>query len=238
MYSAIEVKKSKVVEQHFEILYEDNHLLAVNKPSGVLVQPDKSGEDALEQLLKIYIKEKYNKPGEVFLGVCHRIDRPVSGVVVFAKTSKALVRMNEMFKTKEVQKTYLAVVQDAPSETNAHLTHWMKKDERRNISRAYDEQIQGALKSELDYTMIKSIDRYHLLEVNPHTGRHHQIRAQLSKIGSPIKGDIKYGSKRTNKDGSIHLHARKISFVHPVKKEQIEIVAPVPNETVWKAFGI
>jgi 23S rRNA pseudouridine1911/1915/1917 synthase len=226
------------VEQHFEILYEDNHLLAVNKPSGVLVQPDKSGEDALEQLLKLYIKEKHNKPGEVFLGVCHRIDRPVSGVVVFAKTSKALVRMNEMFKTKEVQKTYLAVVQEAPAETQAHLTHWMKKDERKNISRAYNEQIQGALKSELDYIVIKSIDRYHLLEVNPHTGRHHQIRAQLSKIGSPIKGDIKYGSKRTNKDGSIHLHAHKISFVHPVKKERIEIVAPVPNETVWKAFGV
>ncbi len=226
------------MEQHFEILYEDNHLLAVNKPSGVLVQPDKSGEDALEQLLKLYIKEKHNKPGEVFLGVCHRIDRPVSGVVVFAKTSKALVRMNEMFKTKEVQKTYLAVVQEAPAETQAHLTHWMKKDERKNISRAYNEQIQGALKSELDYIVIKSIDRYHLLEVNPHTGRHHQIRAQLSKIGSPIKGDIKYGSKRTNKDGSIHLHAHKISFVHPVKKERIEIVAPVPNETVWKAFGV
>lgn len=221
-----------------EILYEDNHLIAVNKPSGVLVQPDKGGDKALEQLLKEYIAHKYNKPGEVFLGVCHRIDRPVSGVVIFARTSKALVRMNEMFKTKEVKKTYWAVVANIPEKLSGHLVHWLKKNEQKNMSHAYDTEVKGSSRSELDYKWLKSIDRYHLLEVNPHTGRHHQIRLQLSKINCPIKGDVKYGSKRTNPDGRIHLHARKAEFLHPVKKEPVSITAPVPDEVVWKAFGM
>ncbi|MFN8287081.1 MAG: RNA pseudouridine synthase [Chitinophagales bacterium] len=219
-----------------EILYEDNHILAVNKPAGVLVQPDKKGDEALEQILKQYIKEKYNKPGEVFLGVCHRIDRPVSGVVLFARTSKALVRLNEMFKGREVTKTYWAVVQSKPPHQGDHLTHWLKKDEQKNISRAYDHEVKGAALCELEYRWLASSDNYFLVEVNPLTGRHHQIRVQLSKIGCSIKGDIKYGAKRTNKDGSIHLHARRVQFMHPVKKEQVIITAPVPDEVVWKAF--
>lgn len=219
-----------------EILYEDNHLLAVNKPAGVLVQPDKKGAESLEQMLKAHIKDKYKKPGEVFLGVCHRIDRPVSGIVLFAKTSKALIRINEMFQKKEIRKTYWAVVADKPKVLSDTLTHYLKKDEKKNMSRAYDEEVKGSSKSSLDYYYISSSQTYHLLEINPHTGRHHQIRAQLSKMGCPIKGDVKYGSKRTNPDGSIHLHARKIEFEHPVKKEPVVIEAPAPNEVVWNAL--
>lgn len=221
-----------------KILYEDNHILAINKPSGVLVQPDKKGDAALEDLAKEYIAHKYNKPGEVFLGVCHRIDRPVSGVVLLARTSKALVRLNEMFKTKEIKKTYWAVVANMPTLPSAHLVHWLKKNEQKNMSHAYDQEVKGALKCELDYKWLKSIDNYHLLEVNPHTGRHHQIRLQLSKIGCPIKGDVKYGARRGNGDGSIHLHARQIEFMHPIKKEPVKITAPVPTEVVWKALGV
>lgn len=219
-----------------EILYEDNHIIAVNKPSGVLVQPDKQGSLALEEMVKDYIKQKYNKPGDVFLGVCHRIDRPVSGVVIFAKTSKALARINEMFKNKEIKKTYWAVVAAMPPALSGHLVHWLKKNEQKNISYAHEQQVSGSLKSELEYKWLKSIENYHLLEINPHTGRHHQIRVQLSKIGSPIKGDTKYGTGRGNKDRRIHLHSRKAEFIHPVKKEKIEIIAPVPQEKVWMAF--
>lgn len=218
-----------------EILFEDNHLLAVNKPAGILVQPDKTGGDALEVLLKQYIKETYNKPGEVFLGVCHRIDRPVSGVVLFAKTSKALIRINEMFQKKEIRKTYWAVVADKPNSLSGTLTHWLKKDERKNISRAYDHEVTGSSKCVLDYRFLGSSKSYHLLEINPHTGRHHQIRVQLASMGCPIKGDVKYGSKRTNAGGGIHLHARKIEFEHPVKKEPIVIMAPLPQDVVWQA---
>ena len=221
-----------------EILYEDNHIIAVNKPAGVLVQPDKKGDAALEQILKEYISHKYNKPGEVFLGVCHRIDRPVSGVVLFARTSKALVRLNEMFKAKEVKKTYWAVVANRPEQLEGHLIHWLKKNEQKNISHAYDTHVKGTLQCELDYKWLKSSERYHLLEINPHTGRHHQIRVQLSKIGCPIKGEVKNGARRGNGDGSIHLHARKIAFLHPIKKEMIEITAITPNEVVWRAFGV
>lgn len=221
-----------------QILYEDNHLIAINKPSGVLVQPDKNDSVALETVVKEYIRNKYNKPGEVFLGVCHRIDRPVSGVVVLARTSKALVRLNDMFKSREVKKTYWAVVANMPSEQSAHLVHWLKKNEQKNQSHAYNHEIKGSLKCELDYKWLKSIDNYHLLEVNPITGRHHQIRLQLSKIGCPIKGDVKYGAKRGNGDGSIHLHARQIEFIHPVQKLNVVISAPVPDETVWKAFAL
>ncbi len=222
-----------------EILFEDNHLIAVNKPSGILVQPDKSNDDSLEVSVKQYIKSKYQKPGEVFLGVCHRIDRPVSGVVVLAKTSKALARMNEMFKNKEVNKTYWAAVEKMPAEKEGTLIHWLKKNEQKNISRAWNKEIPGTLRCELHYLWLKSIDNYHLLEINPFTGRHHQIRVQLSAMGCPIKGDVKYGARRGNRDGSIHLHARKVEFIHPVKKEQIEITAPVPaGDNVWKAFGL
>ncbi|MBL7778193.1 MAG: RNA pseudouridine synthase [Chitinophagales bacterium] len=222
--------------QELNILFEDNHLLIVNKPAGMLVQPDKGGEPALEQLAKQYIKAKYQKPGEVFLGVCHRIDRPVSGVVVLAKTSKALVRLNEMFKTREVKKTYWAVVESAPAQSKATLIHWLKKDEQKNISRGYDNEVKGSSRCELSYKLLGKSDNYYLLEVNPITGRHHQIRVQLSGIGCSIKGDIKYKAKRTNKDGSIHLHARAISFFHPVRKEEISITAPVPADAVWKFF--
>lgn len=220
-----------------EILFEDNHFIAVNKPAGVLVQPDKGTDASLEVLVKEYIKHQYNKPGEVFLGVCHRIDRPVSGVVIMARTSKALVRMNEMFKTKEVKKTYWAVVENLPAETEGTLIHWLKKDEKKNLSRVWDKEVPGTLRCELHYKWLKSIDHYHLLEINPLTGRHHQIRAQLSAIGCAIKGDVKYHAKRGNRDGSIHLHARKVEFIHPVKKEPIEITAPVPVDNVWKAVS-
>lgn len=225
-----------MLQETIDVLYEDNHLLIVNKPAGVLVQPDKKGDRALEEILKDYIKQKYNKPGEVFLGVCHRIDRPVSGVVVFARTSKALIRMNELFKGRDVHKTYWAVVENQPKETEGTLINWMKKDEQKNLSRAYDKEVSGSSRCELHYRLLDASDKYFLLEVNPVTGRHHQIRVQLSKIGCSIKGDIKYGAKRTNKDGSIHLHARKIEFIHPVKNEPLTITAPVPDEVIWKFF--
>ena len=225
-----------MLQETIDVLYEDNHLLIVNKPAGVLVQTDKKGDRALEEILKDYIKQKYNKPGEVFLGVCHRIDRPVSGVVVFARTSKALIRMNELFKGRDVHKTYWAVVENQPKETEGTLINWMKKDEQKNLSRAYDKEVPGSSRCELHYRLLGASDKYFLLEVNPVTGRHHQIRVQLSKIGCSIKGDIKYGAKRTNKDGSIHLHARKIEFIHPVKNEPLVITAPVPDEVIWKFF--
>ncbi|MES2621688.1 MAG: RluA family pseudouridine synthase [Bacteroidota bacterium] len=220
-----------------DILFEDNHLIAVNKPGGVLVQPDKTDGESLEVLMKEFIKAKYNKPGEVFLGVCHRIDRPVSGVVLLARTSKALVRMNEMFKSKEMKKTYWAVVEKKPEKLEGTLVHWLKKNETKNISRVWDKEVPGSLRCELHYKWLKSIDNYHLLEIDLMTGRHHQIRTQLSAIGCPIKGDVKYFAKRGNRNGSIHLHARKVAFVHPVKKEPVEITAPVPEDNVWKAFG-
>lgn len=203
----------------------------------MLVQPDKKGDVALEDVMKRYIKDKYEKPGEVFLGVCHRIDRPVSGVVVLARTSKALVRLNNMFKTREVKKTYWAVVENAPEPVEGHLIHWLRKDEQKNVSRAYTEEVKGSQRCELYYKLIGKSNRYFLLEVNPFTGRHHQIRVQLSKIGCSIKGDVKYGAKRTNKDGRIHLHARQIEFIHPVKKEPVVVTAPVPDEVVWKAVS-
>jgi 23S rRNA pseudouridine1911/1915/1917 synthase len=220
--------------KELEVIYEDNHLIAVNKPSGVLVQPDKSGDAALEDLIKEYIKDKYQKPGDVFIGVCHRIDRPVSGVVLFAKTSKALVRINEMFRKREIQKTYWAVVENSPEEKEGRLTHWLLKDEKKKLSKAHNHEVKYALKSELDYKWIANSDRYFLLEILPHTGRHHQIRAQLSKIGCSIKGDVKYGAKRSNPDGSICLHARFLKFTHPTSKEEVSVVAPVPTDRLWQ----
>lgn len=219
-----------------EVLYEDNHIIAVNKKPSDIVQGDKTGDRPLGEFVKDYIKKKYNKPGDVFLGVVHRLDRPVSGVILFARTSKALSRLNELFRSKQVQKTYWAVVKNKPNPTKDTLLHYLKKNQQKNKSTAFNREEDGTLKSELSYQLIKSLDNYHLLEVLPKTGRHHQIRVQLSKIGSPIKGDIKYGSDRTNKDASIHLHARKIEFIHPVKKEPISIIASPPKkDAIWKA---
>jgi 23S rRNA pseudouridine1911/1915/1917 synthase len=216
-----------------DILYEDNHIIAINKPIGVMVQSDKAGNKGLDDMVKEYLRVKYNKKGEAFLGVAHRIDRPVSGVVLFAKRSKPLKRLNEMFREKEIKKTYWAVVENKPKELSGHLVHWLKKNEQKNISTGYDHEVKGTSKCELDYKWIKSSDNYHLLEINPHTGRHHQIRVQLSKMGWPIKGDVKYGARRGNKDGSIHLHARKVEFKHPATDQPMMIEAPAPNEVVW-----
>ncbi len=221
------------MENKIEVLYEDNHIIAVNKRPSDIVQGDKTGDTPLSEFVKQYIKEKYHKPGEVFVGTVHRIDRPVSGIVLFAKTSKALARLNQMFQSKEIQKTYWAVVKNKPQTIKGKLIHYLKKNEAKNMSRAYEKEQQGALRSELDYELILSLDNYHLLEITPHTGRHHQIRVQLSTIKCPIKGDIKYGFDRTNKDASIHLHARKIEFIHPVKKELVTIIAPPPNDSIW-----
>ncbi|MFY9310532.1 MAG: RluA family pseudouridine synthase [Bacteroidia bacterium] len=219
-----------------EILFEDNHIIAVNKRPSDIVQGDKTGDTPLSDFVKQYIKHKYNKPGEVFVGTVHRIDRPVSGVVLFAKTSKALTRLNQMFQGKEIQKTYWAVVKNKPASAEGKLVHYLIKNEAKNMSKAFDKEISGSLRSELDYKLIASSDKYHLLEIKPHTGRHHQIRVQLSKMGWPIKGDLKYGFDRSNKDASIHLHARKVEFIHPVKKEPVTIVAPPPDEVLWNAF--
>jgi 23S rRNA pseudouridine1911/1915/1917 synthase len=219
-----------------EVLYEDNHIIAVNKRPSDIVQGDKTGDTPLSEFVKQYIKERYQKPGEVFLGTVHRLDRPVSGIVLFARTSKSLARLNEMFRTKEIQKTYWAVVKNRPPKPEGHLVNYLIKNEAKNMSKAFDSPRPGALHCELDYKLIYSSDNYYLLEVNPHTGRHHQIRVQLSAMGCPIKGDLKYGFARSNPDGSIHLHARKVEFIHPVKKEPVVIVADPPKEVLWSEF--
>ena len=219
-----------------DVLFEDNHLLIVNKRASDIVQGDKTGDMPLVEIMKEYIAEKYKKPGNVFLGVVHRIDRPVSGVLIFAKTSKALSRMTEVFRTRNVQKIYWAVVKNRPQKPEDTLVHYLLKNEKNNLSKAYKEEIKGSKRSELHYKILCSSDRYHLLEVLPYTGRHHQIRSQLSKIGCSIKGDLKYGSERSNPDASIHLHARKIIFEHPVTHETIAVTAPVPEENLWMAF--
>ena len=224
------------MEYKLEVLYEDNHIIAVNKHPSDIVQGDKTGDTPLSDFVKQYIKEKYNKPGDVFVGTVHRIDRPVSGIVLFAKTSKALTRLNQMFQTKEIQKTYWAVVKNKPKNIIGTLVHYLRKNEQKNMSKAFEKETPGALRSELEYELICSSDNYQLLEVKPHTGRHHQIRVQLSSMGCPIKGDLKYGFDRSNKDKSIHLHARKVEFIHPVKKEVIVIIAPPPNEVLWNEF--
>jgi 23S rRNA pseudouridine1911/1915/1917 synthase len=219
-----------------KILFEDNHLIAINKTAGEIVQGDKTGDMPMSDVIKDYLKEKLNKPGSAFIGVVHRIDRPVSGIVIFAKTSKALVRMNELFREKKIKKTYWAVVKNHPPEESGTLIHYLKKDEAKNKSKSYDHEVPGSLRSWLDYRVIGKSDNYYLLEVAPETGRHHQIRVQLAAIGCPIKGDLKYGFPRSNSDASIHLHARKIDFIHPVRKEAVSLIAPVPNEVVWQHF--
>lgn len=220
----------------FEVIYEDNHLLVVNKAPGILVQGDATGDVPLAELCKAYIKKKFNKPGDVFLGVVHRLDRPVSGVVVLARTSKALERMNALFREKETKKTYYAIVAKKPAKESGTLIHWLVKDEQKNKTTAYAQARNGALRSELSYSLIGSGGGHWLLEVSPVTGRPHQIRVQLASMGCVIKGDLKYGDNTANDDGSICLHARRLSFVHPVKKESISIEAPIPDRGLWKYF--
>ena len=219
-----------------DVVYEDNHLIIVNKSSSEIVQGDKTGDKPLAEMVKEYITQKYHKPGNVFLGVVHRLDRPVSGLVVFARTSKALARLNEMFRTKEVHKTYWAIVGNCPSAEEGELVHWLVRNEKQNKSYAYDKEKPEAKKAILDYKLIGRSERYFLLEVDLKTGRHHQIRCQLAKMGCPIKGDLKYGSPRSNPDGSICLHARRVRFVHPVSKQEIDVTAPVPEGNLWHSF--
>ncbi|WP_299249101.1 RluA family pseudouridine synthase [uncultured Aquimarina sp.] len=229
---------SKIVsnKSNLQVLYEDNHLIIVNKRAGDIVQGDKTGDKPLSDIVKEYIAEKYNKPGAVYLGVVHRLDRPTSGIVVFARTSKALPRLNKLFANKEAKKTYWAVVKNTPLKDNDTLTHWLKRNPKQNKSYAHKNEVPDSKRAILDYQIIKKLDNYCILEVDLHTGRHHQIRSQLSSIGSVIKGDLKYGANRSNKDGSIHLHARKLTFIHPVKKEPLTIIAPPPSDPIWNCI--
>jgi len=220
-----------------QVLYEDNHLLIINKPAGVLVQGDITGDIPLVEMAKAYIGKKYGKPGDVFLGVVHRLDRPVSGVVVFARTSKALERMNALFRNKETQKTYWAIVTTRPTQPEGTLVHWLVKDEKKNKTTAYSYETTNGLRSELNYKVIDNKKGLYLVEVNPITGRSHQIRVQLASMGCPIAGDVKYGSDVSSPDGSIALHARKLSFIHPVKKEPLTILAQLPQNDWWKPFA-
>lgn len=217
-----------------QVIYEDNHIIIVSKRSGEIVQGDKTGDRTLADDVKQYVKEKYAKPGNVFLGVVHRLDRPVWGLVVFAKTSKALSRLNDMFRTGDVHKTYWAITQNCPAEPEAVLTDWISRNEKQNKSYVYDHEVPGSKKAMLHYKVIGRSDNYTLVEVNLMTGRHHQIRCQLANIGCPIKGDLKYGARRSNPDGSISLLARKIEFVHPVSKEKIYAEAPLPDDRLWR----
>jgi len=219
-----------------DILFEDNHLIIVNKKPSEIVQADKTGDQPLSEYIKQYLKIKYEKQGNVFLGVIHRIDRPVSGIVIFAKTGKALERMNKILHDRKINKIYWAVVKNKPDEINGHLVHYLQKDRQKNKVRIFNNERQGALKAELNYWYVKSSNHYHLLKVELLTGRPHQIRAQLAFIGCPIKGDLKYGFPRSNEDASIHLHARKVVFVHPVNNKEIEIVARPPDESLWNFF--
>jgi len=219
------------------VVYEDNHVIIVYKESGEIVQGDKTGDIPLSETVKDYIKEKYHKPGNVFLGVVHRLDRPVAGLVVFARTSKALSRLNEMFRKGEVHKTYWAITQNEPADEQGTLTNWMTRNEKQNKSYAYDREVPGAKKAVLNYRVIGHSDHYHLLEITLLTGRHHQIRCQLSHIGCPIKGDLKYGARRSNSDGSISLLSHRVQFTHPVSGKDIDIVSPLPDDALWQSFG-
>lgn len=229
-------KAVRTTLSNIEILFEDNHLLIINKRSGDLVQGDQTGDVCLLEILKDYLKKKYNKPGNVFLGLVHRLDRPTSGVVVYAKTSKALTRMSELFKNRETQKTYWAVVKNLPPKLSDELIHFLKKNPKNNTAKVYTKEVPESKKAHLRYTLIAKSDQYQLLEVALFTGRHHQIRAQLAHIGCPIKGDLKYGFDRSNPDGGIHLHARKLSFVHPVSKDLLQLTAPCPKDSLWQHF--
>ncbi len=219
-----------------QVLYEDNHIIIVNKESGEIVQGDKTGDVPLSDIVKQYIKETHAKPGAVFLGVVHRLDRPVSGVVVFAKTSKALTRLNNMFRDGEIHKTYWALCSNRPEKIEGELDNWLVRNEKQNKSYVYDKEKPNAKRARLHYQVIGATDRYTLIEVHLMTGRHHQIRSQLAHIGCPIKGDLKYGAKRSNPDGSISLLARRVEFIHPVSKEKIIVEAPLPNDNIWKSI--
>jgi 23S rRNA pseudouridine1911/1915/1917 synthase len=225
----------KSTASNVQVLYEDNHLLAINKRVGDIVQGDKTGDVPLSEVVKEYLKEKYKKEGNVFLGVTHRLDRPTTGIVIFAKTSKALPRLNVLFAEKEAKKTYWAIVKNRPEKDADTLVHWLKRNTQQNKSYAYSKEVQDSKKAILEYKVLKELDRFFLLEIDLKTGRHHQIRAQLAAIGCIIKGDLKYGADRSNADGGIHLHARELSFVHPVKKEMIHLLAPLPKDPVWDA---
>ena len=220
-----------------QVIYEDNHIIIVNKQSGEIVQGDKTGDTPLSDIVKAYLKEKYHKPGDALLGVVHRLDRPVSGVVVFAKTSKALTRLNKMFSGGEVHKTYWAITKNAPKEVEGTLEHWLVRNEKQNKSYAYAKEKPRSKHAVLKYRLLGKTDNYHLIEVELLTGRHHQIRCQLAAMGCPIKGDLKYGAKRSNPDGSISLMSRKVEFVHPVSKETVCVEAPVPNDNIWKTIA-
>jgi len=218
------------------IIFEDNHLLVINKDAGVLVQGDKTGDTPLSDLAKAYVKEKYQKPGEVFMGVIHRIDRPVSGLVLMARTSKALERMNEQFKNRAIEKKYLAVVRNRPAANAGNLVHWLIKNPETNVTKAYEKEVPNTMRSELNYKLIGELDGFYLLEVNPITGRPHQIRVQLASMNCPIVGDNKYGYPRGNKDKSICLHAYQVKFMHPVKKEEMQLFAALPQDNFWQKF--
>lgn len=223
-------------KNNLQILHEDNHIIVINKRVGDIVQGDKTGDKPLSEVVKEYLKDKYNKPGEVFLGVVHRLDRPTTGIVVFAKTSKALERLNKMFSERETKKTYWAIVKNKPPKNEDNLIHFLKRNEKNNTSKAHLKEVPECKKASLDYKIIKELNHYFGLEINLHTGRHHQIRAQLQAIGCPIKGDLKYGFDRSNPDGGIHLHARKLVFIHPVTKQELTLVAPTPDDVIWNAF--
>jgi 23S rRNA pseudouridine1911/1915/1917 synthase len=230
-----QINKDSIREE--QIAYEDNHVIIVNKLPSEIVQGDKTGDLPLSEKIKNFIKIRDHKPGNVFCGVIHRLDRPVSGLVIFAKTSKALSRFNELFRDKEIEKSYLAVVKNKPPKQKDLLTHYLIKNEKSNTSKAFDKEVKGSLKSVLEYELISSSDNYHLLKIKLHTGRHHQIRCQLSKIGCPIKGDIKYGFNRTNEGGFIHLHSYQLDFIHPIKKEKISVSCfPITSDAVWSFF--
>jgi 23S rRNA pseudouridine1911/1915/1917 synthase len=220
--------------KNLQILHEDNHIIVVNKRVGDIVQGDKTGDEPLSDIVKSYLKVAYDKPGEVFLGVVHRLDRPTTGIVVFAKTSKALTRLNETFKNRETQKTYWALVKNAPPKTEDTLVHFLRRNTKNNTSKAHLKEVPEAKEAKLSYKIIKKLDNYYALEIDLHTGRHHQIRAQLTAVGCPIKGDLKYGFDRSNPNGGIHLHARKLVLTHPVTKDLVEIIAPVPEDVLWK----
>jgi len=230
-------KNSKTLsnKNNLQVIYEDNHIIVVNKRAGDIVQGDKTGDKPLSDVVKEYIKDKYNKPGNVYLGTVHRLDRPTTGLVIFSKTSKALPRLNKLFVSKDISKTYWAIVKNQPPKTQDTLINWLKKNPKNNKSTAYIKEVDGSKKAILHYKTLKKLDNYYLLEINLETGRHHQIRSQLSSIGCPIKGDLKYGFDRSNKDASIHLHARQITFTHPVSNEDLNITAPLPKDAIWDA---
>lgn len=228
-------ESNRSTPSNLQIIFEDNHLIVINKRVGDIVQGDKTGDAPLSEVVKQYLKDKYNKPGNVYLGVVHRLDRPTSGIVLFSKTSKALPRLNKMFAQGETKKVYWAVVKNSPPQESGTLTHWLVRNPKQNKSYAHEKEVPDSKKAVLDYKILKKLDNYFLLEIDLKTGRHHQIRAQLAAIGCTIKGDLKYGADRSNKDGGIHLHSRSLVLLHPVQKEPISFLAPPPEDPIWNA---